>query len=150
MPGYWVLCQCIFKPNPYNIQSPLRNPGVCLTVYLPKVLHRCMQVCMTHVYININPTGVLTHKSELLQSFLQIFNRPAKLNLTFKDISGGHNAIVDSELESAGFSAEWSASWAQPPLIKMNQKSKKLRRIKAPVERAERSVSVTEGWMKVL
>jgi len=83
--------------------------------------------------ININPTGVLTHKSELLQSFLQIFNRPAKLNQTFKDISGGHNAIVDSELESAGFSAEWSASWAQPP-----------------VERAERSVSVTEEWMKVL
>ena len=109
-----------------------------------------MQVCMTHVYININPTGVLTHKSELLQSFLQIFNRPAKLNQTFKDISGGHNAIVDSELESAGFSAGWSASWAQPPSIKMNQKSIKLRRIKAPVERAERSVSVTEEWMKVL
>ena len=65
------------------------NPWVCLTVYLPKVLHICMQVCMTHVYININPTGVLTHKSELLQSFLQIFNRPAKLNQTFKDISGG-------------------------------------------------------------
>ena len=79
-----------------------------------------MQVCMTHVYININPTGVLTHKSELLQSFLQIFNRPAKLNQTFKDISGGHNAIVDSELESVDFFAGWSAL-GQAPLMKMDQ-----------------------------